>query len=172
MSVKLAKTYTALREAGAPDEMAREAVEEIATYERRLMRVEIRMNVLLAGTGALVRDAVGEPVLHRCHLGERGAGVGAEEADLSRPEGVEGSTRITDRDTPPARPEVPHRSSPTSSDSQRSSLLVQDSPDVFNHDSSGYLASYIQPCVKMVCAIIEASVVPAKRRECQLDSSQ
>lgn len=58
MSVTLAKTYTALQEAGAPDEMAREAVEEIATYERRLMRVEIKMNVLLAGTGALVAGMI------------------------------------------------------------------------------------------------------------------
>ena len=58
MSVMLAKTYMALREAGAPDEMAREAVEEIATYERRLMRVEIRLNVLLAGTGALIAGMI------------------------------------------------------------------------------------------------------------------
>lgn len=58
MSVKLAKTYRALREAGAPDEMAREAVEEIATYERRLMRVEIKLNVLLAGTGTLVAGVI------------------------------------------------------------------------------------------------------------------
>lgn len=58
MSFMLAKTYSALREAGAPEEMAREAVEEIATYERRLMHVEIRLNVLLAGTGALIAGMI------------------------------------------------------------------------------------------------------------------
>ena len=58
MSVMLAKTYTALREAGAPDDMARQAAEEIAAYERGLMRVEIKLNVLLAGTGALVAGMI------------------------------------------------------------------------------------------------------------------
>lgn len=54
MSLMLAKTYTALREAGAPDDVAREAAEEIAGYERRLMRVEMKLNVLLAGTGTVI----------------------------------------------------------------------------------------------------------------------
>ena len=58
MAVMLAKTYMALREAGAPDDMARQAAEEIAAYERRLVRVEIKLNVLLAGTGALVAGMV------------------------------------------------------------------------------------------------------------------
>ena len=58
MSVMLAKAYRALREAGAPDGMAREAVEEIVTYERRFMHVEIRLNVLLAGTGALIAGMI------------------------------------------------------------------------------------------------------------------
>lgn len=50
MAVMLAKTYEAFKDAGASDEKAREAVEEIAAFENRLASIEnrfIRVEVLL-----------------------------------------------------------------------------------------------------------------------------
>jgi hypothetical protein len=40
MALMLSKTYDALLAAGAPEEKAREAAEEIAAYENRLARME------------------------------------------------------------------------------------------------------------------------------------
>ena len=58
----------------------------------------------------MVRDAVGESTLQLRHPGGRGVGVGAEEADLSRPEGVGGSTRRR------AKYIVPYRNRPVPTD--------------------------------------------------------
>lgn len=54
MAVTLSKTYAALREAGASEEAAREASEEIAGFESRMVRLEAKMNVVLAGVSLLV----------------------------------------------------------------------------------------------------------------------
>ena len=62
MIVMLAKTYEAFKEdAGASDEKAREAAEEIAAFENRLasienrlIRVEVLLTVVLAGVVSLV----------------------------------------------------------------------------------------------------------------------
>lgn len=40
MTIMLSKTYDALKAAGAPDDKAREAAEEIAGYENRLAGIE------------------------------------------------------------------------------------------------------------------------------------
>ena len=40
MAVMLAKTYDALISAGAPEQKAREAAEELAAYENRFVRIE------------------------------------------------------------------------------------------------------------------------------------
>jgi hypothetical protein len=40
MPLMLSKTYDALREAGASEDKAREAAEEIAGYENRLVKIE------------------------------------------------------------------------------------------------------------------------------------
>ena len=56
MSVMLSKTYDALRSAsGVSDEQAREAAEEIAAFDSRLLRVEIKLNLLITlGASTLV----------------------------------------------------------------------------------------------------------------------
>lgn len=61
MAVMLAKTYEAFKDAGASDEKAREAAEEIAAFENRLasienrlIRVEVLLTVVLAGVVSLV----------------------------------------------------------------------------------------------------------------------
>jgi len=41
MALMLGKLYDALRAAGAPDDTAREASEEVAAFDRRLARIEI-----------------------------------------------------------------------------------------------------------------------------------
>jgi len=46
MALMLAKLYTALREAGADDDKAREAAEEVASFEHRLANVEASPMVL------------------------------------------------------------------------------------------------------------------------------
>ena len=45
MPVMLSKTYEALKEAGASDERAREAAEEIAAFDAGLIRVESKLNL-------------------------------------------------------------------------------------------------------------------------------
>lgn len=51
MSVRLSKTYAALVAAGAPEDKASAAAEEIASYERRFVRIEkrlVRIELMLA----------------------------------------------------------------------------------------------------------------------------
>jgi len=43
MALMLSKTYDALLAAGAPEEKAREAAEEIAGYENRLVKIETEL---------------------------------------------------------------------------------------------------------------------------------
>ena len=56
MSVMLSKTYDALRSAsGVTDGQAREAAEGIAAFDSRLLRVEIKLNLLITlGASTLV----------------------------------------------------------------------------------------------------------------------
>lgn len=55
MSVMLSKTYDALRSASGVSEQAREAAEEIAAFDSRLLRVEIKLNLLITlGASTLV----------------------------------------------------------------------------------------------------------------------
>ena len=54
MAVMLSKTYEAFRAAGAPDDKAREAAEEIAGFENRLPRLEVMLALVLAGVASLV----------------------------------------------------------------------------------------------------------------------
>ena len=62
MAMMLSKTYDALRAAGAPDDKAlddkeQEAAEEIAGFERRLIRLEVMLALVLAGVISLVVKA-------------------------------------------------------------------------------------------------------------------
>ena len=52
MSVMLSKTYDALKAAGAPEEQARAAAEEIAAYENRATSVESDLRLLKWMVGA------------------------------------------------------------------------------------------------------------------------
>ncbi len=54
MSLMLSKTYEALVAAGAPEDKARAASEEIAGYENRLVRLEVMVALVLAGVASLV----------------------------------------------------------------------------------------------------------------------
>lgn len=54
VAVMLSKTYQAFRAAGAPDDKAREAAEEIAGFENRLPRLEAMLALVLAGVASLV----------------------------------------------------------------------------------------------------------------------
>ena len=64
MAIMLSKTYEAFKAAGAPDDKAREAVEEIAPYDNRLANIEAdfrllkwMMGLVLAGVLSLVVKA-------------------------------------------------------------------------------------------------------------------
>lgn len=57
MAMMLSKTYQALRAAGASEEMARDAAEEIAGFENRLTRLEVMTALILAGVASLVVKA-------------------------------------------------------------------------------------------------------------------
>lgn len=46
MSLMMSKTYTALCAAGVPDDLAREAAEELAGYENRFVRIDNRFDTL------------------------------------------------------------------------------------------------------------------------------
>ena len=46
MAMMLSKTYQAFKAAGAPDDKARDAAEEIATYENRLVNIEADVTLL------------------------------------------------------------------------------------------------------------------------------
>ena len=54
VAVMLSKTYEAFRAAGAPDDKAREAAEEIAGFENRLTRLGVMLALVLAGVASLV----------------------------------------------------------------------------------------------------------------------
>ena len=54
MAMMLSKTYEAFKAAGAPDDKAREAAEEIASFENRLTRLEVMVALVLAGVASLV----------------------------------------------------------------------------------------------------------------------
>lgn len=54
VEARLSKTYEAFRAAGAPDDKAREAAEEIAGFENRLTRLEVMLALVLAGVASLV----------------------------------------------------------------------------------------------------------------------
>ena len=58
MSIMLSKTFAALRDAGATEEMAREAAEEIADFNNRLSNIEAEVKGLQE-TKWLVRVMVG-----------------------------------------------------------------------------------------------------------------
>ena len=60
MAVMLSKTYDALKAAGAPDEIAREAAEEIAGFESRVTGIESDIKVLkwMTGTNVALTAAV------------------------------------------------------------------------------------------------------------------
>ncbi len=60
----LSKTYQALKAAGAPEDKAREAAEELASYENRLMGIEARLarlevmaGITIAGILSLILKA-------------------------------------------------------------------------------------------------------------------
>ena len=64
MAIMRSKTYEALKAAGAPDDKAREAAEEIAAYDNRLANIEAdvrllkwMMGLVLAGVLSLVIKA-------------------------------------------------------------------------------------------------------------------
>ena len=50
----LSRTYEAFKAAGAPEDKARDAAEEIAGFESRLTRLEVRVAFVLAGVVSLV----------------------------------------------------------------------------------------------------------------------
>ena len=54
MAMVLSKTYEAFKAAGAPDDKAREAAEEIAGFENRLTRLDVMVALVLAGVASLV----------------------------------------------------------------------------------------------------------------------
>ena len=53
MAVMLSKTYDAFLSAGAPEEKARQAAEELAAYENRFAKIETDLAVLRADVTAL-----------------------------------------------------------------------------------------------------------------------
>jgi len=57
MSLMLSKTYEALLAAGAPEDKAQAAAEEIAGYENRLVRLEVMTALVLAGVVSLIIKA-------------------------------------------------------------------------------------------------------------------
>ncbi len=57
MAMMLSKTYEAFVDAGASIEKAQAASVEIASFERRLMRLEIMSAIVLAGVVSLVLKA-------------------------------------------------------------------------------------------------------------------
>ena len=57
MAMMLSKTYDAFKAAGVSDDKAREAAEEIAGFETRLVRLEVMVALILAGVVSLVVKA-------------------------------------------------------------------------------------------------------------------
>jgi hypothetical protein len=58
MAVMLAKTYEALVAAGAPEEKAVAAAEELASYESRFARIETDLAVLKRMLGVVIAGVV------------------------------------------------------------------------------------------------------------------
>ncbi len=58
MAVMLSKTYNALVEAGASASSAQEASEEIAGFESRPTRLEVKIDAVLGGVIALIIGVV------------------------------------------------------------------------------------------------------------------
>jgi hypothetical protein len=56
MPLMLSKTYDALLSAGAPDDKAREAAEELADYEARLASFDARLDRAFVGIDTLGRE--------------------------------------------------------------------------------------------------------------------
>jgi hypothetical protein len=54
MSMMLSSTYEAFIAAGTPPDKAKEASEEIAGLDRRLLRLEVLSAITLAGTGYII----------------------------------------------------------------------------------------------------------------------
>ena len=54
MAMMLSRTHEAFKAAGAPEDKAREAAEEIAGFESRLTRLEVMVALVLAGVVSLV----------------------------------------------------------------------------------------------------------------------
>ena len=72
MAIMLSKTYDALISAGAPEDKAREAAEELADYESRLASID---NRLAAVEGKLTVDDMGDR--HQCGGHDRDIGRAA-----------------------------------------------------------------------------------------------
>ena len=66
MPMMLSKTYDAFKEAGASDRKAREAAEEIAGFERRPIRLEVMVALILAGVVSLVAKSSGRGPRRPC----------------------------------------------------------------------------------------------------------
>ncbi len=49
MAMMLSRTYEAFEAAGAPEDKARDAAEEIAGFESRLTRLDVMVALVLAG---------------------------------------------------------------------------------------------------------------------------
>ncbi len=58
MAMMLSKTYQAFKAAGAPDDKARDAAEEIATYENRLVNIEADVTLLKWMVGLVLAGVV------------------------------------------------------------------------------------------------------------------
>ena len=54
----LSKTYQAFLAAGVSQEQAEEAAQEIASYENRLVRLETKTTIILAGVGLLIAGMI------------------------------------------------------------------------------------------------------------------
>ena len=57
MPIMLSRTYQAFKAAGVSDEEAREAAEELAGFDARLIRLEVMTALILTGTITLVLKA-------------------------------------------------------------------------------------------------------------------
>jgi hypothetical protein len=58
MAVMLAKTYDALIAAGAPEDKARDAAEELAAYENRFAKIETDLAVIKWMLGVVLAGVV------------------------------------------------------------------------------------------------------------------
>ena len=58
MALMLTKTYKAFIAAGVPTLEAEEAAKEIASYNNRLVRLETKVGIILAGVGLLIAGMI------------------------------------------------------------------------------------------------------------------